>query len=1089
MGTRIFLWTLRVVVILACIFHVDGQLDGEVRLQDVNSQYMGRVEVYHNSEWRRVCEYNWDINDAHVVCRQLGYGFARNAYTSWGPRGTGSYWLTSVSCSGQEPNITECSHSGWSASSGSCRVDGTDDAGVLCAAEGDGELRLVDGVNEYEGRVEMKYGEIWRRVCEYGWGDTDANVVCKQLGYAGALQSFHSWSPRGNINYWLRDVNCAGNEEFLHNCSWTGPGGITYTSSSGSCRRDYYDDAGVMCKSDGDGTVRLFSNESMGFGGVEVYLGGRWGRICENNWHTVDARVVCRQLGFDGAWTALVNMSPRSSLTSGYFLSAVNCAGSEASLLACSHAGVRVASSYSCGTANNDDAGVICKLPGDGDLRLVDGNDYNKGRVEMQLGGVWLRICDYGWSSNDAQVACRQLGFPGVLSYQSAWSPRGSGRFATYNLNCIGDEASLVTCSHSGYYPSAYSCSTTGFDDAGLTCKPNITGNLNIRLVDGSDTFNGRVEIQIGEAWFRVCDVYWGQSDGEVACRQLGYSGLLTSKQGWATRGSGHFALHSLNCNGTEKKLADCNHAGYFSTHSLCRTSTSYNDDAGVYCTPHGSGLGDLRLADGNGINTGRLEMKVGNAWYRICDVNWGKSDADVACNQMGFDGASFAHTGWTSRGSGVFVLHSLSCTGTESKLMDCTHGGFFASSSGCRTGSWYNDDAGVTCKPNITGSNNLRLVDGNGVNSGRVEIKVNGLWYRVCDYGWGHSDASVACKELGFPGVSAYTSGWQTRGTGSFALHSLACSGTESRLADCSHSGFFTSNSYCRASSTSYYDDAGVTCTPNTTASGAFDLRLMDGNGINSGRVEVQISGSWYRVCDYLWGSLDAQVACKQLGFSGAEGYESSWTPSGSGLFGLHSLQCYGTEAKLSECTHGGYFTYNSYCSGSYDSAGVYCTPTLNTINSGPIRLVGGNGVDYGRVEVQISGVWYRVCDSGWSNSDAQVACRQLGFLGVASVYTGFSPRGSGVYALRNLGCLGSETKLVSCSRANLFSPSGYCGLYSSDDAGVRCTNNPTTTTTPAYPRFPWEDSSAVSIKASLIVLFAAVTFDILLFFVNISL
>ena len=47
----------------------------------------------------------------------------------------------------------------------------------------DGEIRLVDGSGPYEGRVEVCINEAWGTVCSNGWSNTDANVVCKQLGH------------------------------------------------------------------------------------------------------------------------------------------------------------------------------------------------------------------------------------------------------------------------------------------------------------------------------------------------------------------------------------------------------------------------------------------------------------------------------------------------------------------------------------------------------------------------------------------------------------------------------------------------------------------------------------------------------------------------------------------------------------------------------------------------------------------------------------------------------------------------------------------------------------------------------------------
>ena len=86
----------------------------------------GRVEVSYNGEWGTVCGENWDINDALVVCRQLGFAAAIST-KGFGP-GSGPILLDYVDCSGDEEGIQYCRHNGWKQS----ECDHREDAGVEC---------------------------------------------------------------------------------------------------------------------------------------------------------------------------------------------------------------------------------------------------------------------------------------------------------------------------------------------------------------------------------------------------------------------------------------------------------------------------------------------------------------------------------------------------------------------------------------------------------------------------------------------------------------------------------------------------------------------------------------------------------------------------------------------------------------------------------------------------------------------------------------------------------------------------------------------------------------------------------------------
>ena len=85
-----------------------------VRLVNGSNKYEGRVEVYHNGTWGTVCDDGWDLNDAQVVCNELGYGKAVAAsLRAFHGNGSGQIWLDNVNCVGTEETIGDCSHNGW----------------------------------------------------------------------------------------------------------------------------------------------------------------------------------------------------------------------------------------------------------------------------------------------------------------------------------------------------------------------------------------------------------------------------------------------------------------------------------------------------------------------------------------------------------------------------------------------------------------------------------------------------------------------------------------------------------------------------------------------------------------------------------------------------------------------------------------------------------------------------------------------------------------------------------------------------------------------------------------------------------------
>ena len=100
--------------------------------------------------------------------------------------------------------------------------------------------------------------------------------------------------------------------------------------------------------------------------------------------------------------------------------------------------------------------------------------------------------------------------------------------------------------------------------------------------------------------------------------------------------------------------------------------------------------------------------------------------------------------------------------------------------------------------------------------------------------------------------------------------------------------------------------------------------------------------------------------------------------------------------------------------------------------------RLVNG-GEAYGRVEVNYEGTWGTVCHDGWSNAEAKVICRQLGFPDGkhgAKINAWFG-QGTGRIQMDELGCSGKENNLNDCYQ---YGWSTSYGCSHADDAGVYC-------------------------------------------------
>nr|XP_012644042.1 lysyl oxidase homolog 3 isoform X4 [Microcebus murinus] len=168
-------------------------------------------------------------------------------------------------------------------------------------------------------------------------------------------------------------------------------------------------------------------------------------------------------------------------------------------------------------------------------------------------------------------------------------------------------------------------------------------------------------------------------------------------------------------------------------------------------------------------------------------------------------------------------------------------------------------------------------------------------------------------------------------QGMGAIHLSEVRCSGQEPSLWKCPHKNI-------TADDCSHSQDAAVRCHLPYIGVEA-KIRLSGGRSRHEGRVEVQVGGPgslrWGLICGDDWGTLEAMVACRQLGLGYANhGLQETWYWDSGNITEvvMSGVRCTGTELSLDQCAHHGTHITCKRAETRF-TAGVICSETASDL------------------------------------------------------------------------------------------------------------------------------------------------------------
>ncbi|XP_052696969.1 uncharacterized protein LOC128175386 isoform X6 [Crassostrea angulata] len=216
------------------------------------------------------------------------------------------------------------------------------------------------------------------------------------------------------------------------------------------------------------------------------------------------------------------------------------------------------------------------------------------------------------------------------------------------------------------------------------------TTSNTVRLVGGSNEYEGRLEVFYNGEWGTVCDDGGVDGIAAVVCRSLGLPSNASEAYCCARngQGSGRIWMDNVRCVGSEARIEECNHNGW-GLHNC-----GHSEDLSIKCLPPINST--VRLVGGATEYEGRLEVFHNGEWGTVCDDGFNGRIASVVCRTLGLPwNTSEAYCcARNGGGTGQIWMDNVYCDGSESRIEDCRHNGWGSHNCG------HHEDISINCLP-----------------------------------------------------------------------------------------------------------------------------------------------------------------------------------------------------------------------------------------------------------------------------------------------------------------------------------------------------------------------------------------------------